>query len=209
MTNLTINLNCDNQDQPLGSSGVNWVEVSLANDFLVFTNGSDTVIDGAAIPSSFQLSQAGVVLNGSEQIIPHYLLADISDNLLKEVTLMSNGDNQYVVAFDFDGTTTSEPVLEAWDNANMDTVASACLGSGSPSSSWLRGITTTTASPGALWSGFRLAGSSDSHFLWLNDEAGALAVPTTLYCNLYMVVPTSQVAGGAETPILVCKYTTV
>ena len=208
MTNLQIAINCDTTDSPYGTSAVEWVDIALASDFLIFSNGSDTVKDGEAIPSSFQLSQAGVVLTGAEIIVPHYLLADISANELKESTLMGKLNKRYVLAFDFDGITTSEPVLEAWDNSDMDSTESASLGSGTPSSSWLHGITTTDALPEDSWVGYRLAGSSDSHFLWLNNQNGALNAPGTLYCNLYIAVPATQVAGGSETPILVCKFCT-
>jgi len=209
MTNLIIAINHDSQDLPYGSSGVDWVDVSVGNDSLIFTAGSDTVKDGEAIPSSFQLSTAGVVLTGSDITVPHYLLADVSDNQLKEVFNMGNGDKRYVLAFNFDGITTSEPVLEVWDNSSMDSVDNVCLGSGTPSTSWLRGITTTDALPGASWTGSRLAGSSDGHYLWLNNLAGALTVAKTLYCNLYMVVSGLHTTGGAETPVICVKWTTV
>lgn len=208
MTTLTIALNCSAQDVIYGSSGVEWVDISTANDFLIFTAGNDVVKDGEPIPSSFQLSQAGVVLTGSDILISHYLLADLSDNELKESTLMGTGNHRYVLALDFDGITTSEPVLEIWDNADMDSTDLACLGAGTPASSWFRGITTTDALPGVGWSGSRLAGSSDGHFLWLNNQNGALAVATTLYCNLFMQIPSTQTTGGAEVPVIVVKYCT-
>ena len=209
MTTLTIALNVDSTDLPYGSSGIDWVDISTANDYLIFTAGSDTVANGEAIPSSFQLSCAGTILGtGVDVNIAHYLLADISDNELKESILMGTGNNRYVLAFDFDGATTSEPVLEIWDDDNQDTIDSVALGSGTPSLSWFRGITTTDAAPGASWTGYRLAGSSDGHFLWLNNENGALTVAGTLYCNLYMTIPLTQTTGGAETPIICIKYTT-
>jgi hypothetical protein len=88
----------------------------------------------------------------------------------------------------------------------MDTIDLTCLGAGTASSSWFHGITTTDALPGALWTGSRLAGSSDGHFLWLNNEAGALTEAKTLYCNLYMEIPSTQTNGGHEEPIMVVKY---
>ena len=209
-TALKIYVNNDTQDLPLGTSGIVFTEVATANDSLIFSAGSDTVIDGAAIPSSFQLSCAGVFLTGVATLVAHYFLSDISANQLKEIHLMGQQNKRYVVAFDFDGATTSEPVLEAWDNSNMLTVLATSLGAGTASNSWLHGITTTDApGPGPVWTGSTLAGSSAGHFLWLNNENGALVGADTLYCNLYMQIPASQVAGGAETPVLICKYTTV
>jgi hypothetical protein len=209
MTTLLIHLNTSNQDLPLGSSGIEWTEISAANDILIFSAGSDVVADGEAIPSSFQLSCAGVLIDGTEIVVPHYLLADISEAVLKEAVLMGNIDGRYVLALDFDGETTSEPVLEVWDSSALSTVNLACLGAGTPSSSWFKGITTTGATPGADWVGSALAGSSDNHFLWLNNENGALTVAGTLYCNLKIVIPASQVASGSMNPVIVCKFTTV
>lgn len=208
-TNLNIWVNNDlDDDSPLGSSGVAWVQVTPGSDKLIFTKGSPVVANGQPIPSSFQLSSAGMILNGTQQTVPHYILAHLGTNLLYEVYLMGSGNFRYVMAFDFNGATTSEPVLEAWDDSNLNTVNDVSLGNGTPSNSWLFGVTTTASLPGVSWSGSALAGSSDGHFLWLNNQTGALTGATTLYCTLKMVIPASQVNGGAETPVLVCKYTT-
>ena len=208
MTTCTIALNCDTQDLALGTGGVDWVEMSLGNDSLIITNGSDVIADGEPIPSQTDLNQAGLILTGVEQIVSKYLLADISENELKAVHNMGNQNKRYVMAFDFDGATTSEPILEAWDDVSMQTYDNLCLGAGTATNSWLRGITTTSALPGTNWIGSRLAGSADGHFLWLNNQAGALSVAKTLYCNLKMVIPATATESGAETPILVVKYTT-
>ena len=207
MANLIIALNHDTDDQEYGTSGVDWVDVNTDNDSLIMTAGSNVVKDGETIPSSSDLNQAGVVLTGAQQIVDLYLLADIDANELKEVFNMGNQNKRYVVAFDFDGETASEPVLEAWDDVDMDSVDSASLGAGTPNSSWLRGITTTDGLPGVDWVGSRLAGAGDGNFLWLNDENGPLTVADTLYCNLKLVIPSTQANGGADTPIIVCKYT--
>lgn len=208
MSNVIVAVNHDTQDQPYGSSGVNWVDVNLDNDTLIFTGGSDVIADGESIPSASQLTQAGVLLDGTEKTISKYLLADLSANQLKEIFNMGNQNKRYVVAFVFDGPTASEPVLEAWDDDDMDTVDNVSLGGGVPSGSWIRGVVTTDALPGANWTGNRLAGASDGHFLWLNNQAGPLTAAKTLYCNLKLVIPATQTAGLAETPILVVKYTT-
>lgn len=207
MANLVIKVNHDTQDQPVGASGVDWVAVNTDNDYFIMTSGSDVVKDGEPIPSASELTQAGIVLNGIEQIIDLYLLADISANELKEIHNMGNQDKRYVLAFDFDGATASEPVLEAWDDSDMDSIDSSILGSGVASSSWLRGVTTTDGLPGSNWTGSRLAGASDGHFLWLNNQNGALSGADILYCNLKLIVPSTQNTAVAGTPVLVCKYT--
>jgi len=206
MTTLTIAFNHTNTDQayPTGT----WVTVTAGTDYLIFTNGSAAVADGQAIPSSFQLSSAGMVLTGVQQIVPHYIFANVGGNILNECYLMGSGNKRYVLAFVFSGATTSEPVLEAWDNTSMNSFNDVSLGSGTPSNSWLHGIQTTSGLPGASWTGSPLAGSSNGNFLWLNNQNGALSGAGTLYCQLQMIIPSTQTAGGAETPILVCKYTT-
>lgn len=207
-TNVIIAVNHSTEDEPYGSQGIDWTQVSLANDTLIFTGGSDVIADGQPIPSASELTQAGILLDGTEKIISKYLLADISANQLKEIYNMGNKNKQYVLAFDFDGPTASEPVLEAWDNNDMASIDNVCLGGGSPSSSWLRCVVTTNSSPGDDWTGVRMAGASDGHFLWLNNQDGALSQAKTLYCNLKLIVPAAQVVGLAETPILTLKYCT-
>lgn len=208
MTNLIIALNADTQDLAYNSSSVDWVDVDLDNDSLIFTGGSDVVKDGEPIPSASELTQAGILLTGSQQTVALHLLADISANELKEIHNMGDQDKRYVMAFDFDGPTASEPVLEAWDNDSLNSINNVSLGAGVATSSWLRGVVTTDGLPGASWTGQRLAGASDGHFLKLNNDNGALSVAKTLYCNLKLVIPAVQTVGVAETPVLVCKYTT-
>lgn len=208
MTNLIIALNADTQDLAYNSSGVDWVDVDLDNDSLIFTGGSDVVKDGDPIPSASELTQAGILLTGSQQTVALHLLADISANELKEIHNMGDQDKRYVMAFDFDGPTASEPVLEAWDNDSLNSINNVSLGAGVATSSWLRGVVTTDGLPGASWTGQRLAGASDGHFLKLNNDNGALSVAKTLYCNLKLVIPAVQTAGINETPILICKYAT-
>lgn len=210
---LTVNVNCDTQDLPLGTSGVDWVEMNLVQDSLIFSAGSNVVKDGEPNPSSSDLTQAGTVLTASAQVVAHTFLNDISAALLKEIHNAGNNNKRYVFCFEFDAATASEPVLEMWDDSDMDTFDIYSLGEGVANDSWWWGITTTSALPGANWlgttptAGSKLAGSSDGHFLWLNDEAGALTGATNLYCNLKIVVPASFATGANETPILVVKYT--
>ena len=208
MTLLSIHANVDTQDEILGASAVDWVEISPDNDEIILTKGNPTVADGQPIPSSFERSQAGMVLDGTNQTVEVYLLADLSANILKEIHNMGNQDKRYVLAFDFDGITTSEPVLEAWDNVSMNSTNNATLGSGTPSSSWLKGVVTTDGLPGVDWTGSRLAGSGAGNFLYLHGGNGALSGAKTLYCNLKLDIPSTQTGSGAEVPILVVKYTT-
>ena len=206
---LDIYINHSNTDAPLLTSGIDWVEVDSDNDTIIVSNGSDVVADGEATPGESALNSAGLVLDGTEQTFEHYFLDDASAVELKEIFLMGEGNNRYVMAFDFDASTASEPVLEVWDDITMQTVNSVVLGSGTPSASWMKGITTTDALPGVDWVGTTLAGSSDNHFLYLNNENGALTGADTLYCNLKIVVPASQTDAGVTTPVVVIKWASV
>lgn len=206
MANLDIWVNVSNTDSVLVTSGVNWILFSSGNDKIVFTAGSDEVADGEDAPTQQELISAGVRLTGSEIILDDYLFLDASANELFDIPLMGNLDKQYVLAFDFDDATASEPVLEVWDDINFLTATNTMLGGGSASQSFIRGITTTFNSPGTDWTGNRLAGSGANNFLYLNDQNGALTGASILYCNLKVVVPASQTTGFSANPVFVVKY---
>lgn len=205
---LTIYVNTDTQDFPLGTSGVEFTEFSQENDRLIFSGGSTEVDDGEDLPTDSELISAGVQITGSQIIVDRYFLEDISDTELKEIFNMGNQDKRYTLAFEFDAETASEPVLEVYDDDNLNTITSTFLGGGTPSSSFLRGITTTSGSPGSNWisGATRMAGSGSGNFLYLNDQNGALTGASNLYCNLAVVVPASQTAGLSAEPVLVVKW---
>jgi hypothetical protein len=85
---LTIYANTGSSDVALAYSGSDWVEIDSINDVIIFTEGNDTVKDGEPIPSNTQLNSAAPLLTGVEQTVSKYMLADASDNLLKEITNM-------------------------------------------------------------------------------------------------------------------------
>ena len=205
---LKVYINCDTQDEVLGTSGVDWVEFAEGSDQIIFTNGNTEVQDGADIPSQAELISAGIILTGSEIIMDDYLLQDTSENILKSINNMGNVNKSYVIAFDFDAITASEPQFEVYDDVNLNSADGAMLGSGTPSSSFIRGITTTTSPPGTDWitGATRMAGSSDGNFLYLNDQNGFLTAPGTLYANLCVVIPASQTTGFSASPVFVCKW---
>lgn len=204
MTTLSIYTNNTATDQayPTGT----WNPITLGADYFIFSASSS--LAGSSIPSSFQLSSAGILLNGTQQTIPYYYLAHPGGPNTYAIPLMGPNNKQHVMAFVFNGATTSEPVLEVWDNSGLSTTNDVSLGSGTPSNSWFYGITTTSGLPGVNWTGSPLAGSGNGNFLWLNNQNGALTGAGVLYCNLQLIVPATQTQGGAETPVLVVKYTT-
>ena len=205
---LQVYCNTDSQDEPLNTSGVSWDLFSEGNDELLFTAGNTEVQDGADIPTQGELISSGVILTGSQIILDTYLFQDASANLLSSIDNMGNVDKQYVLAFDFSTVTASEPIFEVWDDDNLNSANGAFLGSGTPSASFVRGITTTSASPGSNWitSGTRMAGNTDGNFLNLNDDAGFLTEAKTLYCNLAIVIPASQVDGFSANAVYVVKW---
>jgi len=205
---LKTYINVDAQDEVLNTSGVDWVEFAELSDQLIFTNGNTEVIDGADIPTQGELISAGIILDGLQVILDTYLLQDTSENLLKSINNMGNLNKSYVIAFEFDDLTASEPVFEVYDDENLNSADGAMLGSGTPSSSFVRGITTTTSPPGTNWvtGATRMAGSSDGNFLYLNDQNGFLTTASTLYCNLAIVIPASQTTGFSNNPVFVCKW---
>jgi len=209
MTELDIYVNTGEVDSPLGVG--EFIEIDTDNDEIIISGGSDTVKDGEAISSETQLNDAGLLLIQPriEQTYDKYFLADSDANLLKQIHNMGAGNYRYVMAFDFDGSSVSEPVLELWDDSDLDSIDSIPLGSGVASSSWFRGITTTDALPGASWTGSRLAGSADGNFLWLNNENGALSGADTLYAQLKCVIPSTQLESGASVPVVAVKYATI
>jgi len=203
---LIIYVNCDTQDEPLNTTGVDWVEFAEGIDQIIFSGGSDVVADGEPIPSQNELIQAGVILTGSEIILDDYFLSDISDNEIKQIFNMGNQDKRYVLAFDFDAATASEPTFEAYDDDSLETISSTILGSGTPSLSFIRGITTTDGSPGTNWVGSKLAGLGSGNFLYLNNQNGALTGAATLYAQLKIVIPATQTIGFSANPVFVVKW---
>jgi hypothetical protein len=82
------------------------------------------------------------------------------------------------------------------------------LGEGVANDSLFRGITTTSGLPGAGWTGKRMAGSSDNHFLYLNDGSGALSAAQDCYFNLRCTIPMNFLSAASETPVWCIRYTT-
>jgi len=204
---LKIYANIGSGDLARDESGSDFTEMNLANDKLIFSAGSDTVKDGEPIPTVQQLNSAAILITTIDVEVAHFFLADFSENELKEIHLAGNQNKQYVFCAAFDAPTASEPILEIWDDQDCDSIDGYFLGESVANSSFFRGITTTDGLPGEDWTGKRLAGSSDNHFLWLNNGSGALSVAKDLYWNLRITVPASFSSAAAETPCIVIKWT--
>lgn len=208
-TAMTLYINHSIDDQPYGSSGIDWLTVDPNNDYFIFSAGSAIVADEESIPNETDLNRSAVQLSDiSDVIVGKYFLADTSENKLKEVKLAGNQNKQYVFCASFDGATASEPQLEAWDDDDMDSYNDVALGNGSPSVSWYRAICTTLGSAGVDWTGIRLAGSESSNIVLLNNGNGALGIATDLYFQFKIVIPAGHDIPATHTPILVITYTT-
>jgi len=211
MTNLIVAVNNDTQDLEYGSSGVNWIDLAfianLSADTLVFSEGSDTVDDGEAIPSQSDYNQAGTILHPTNDVeVAKCLLADASAGLLREIFNFAD-NKRYVFCASFDGATASEPVLELWDDVNLNSRDLNSLGLGVAGDSWWKGAVTTDGLPGASWAGTPLAGNADGYFLWLNNENGVLGSGGgELYFNLKIVIPGGLEVSGLEQPVMAIKY---
>lgn len=209
MTSLTLYINNTIQESPLGTSGADWIEVNPTYDSFIFTEGGPGVADGDDTPTDEELNRAAVQLSESVAVVvPEYLLLDVSENILKEIKNAGNQEKRYAFCCYFDGATASEPQLEAWDNASVNSYADPGLGNGVPASSWYKGICTTTDTPAADWVGTPLAGLGASNVLPLNDGNGALSGAGELYFNLKIVIPGGYVTPAVHTPIIMCTFTT-
>jgi hypothetical protein len=206
---MKIYVNVSTNDLPYSTNPGDYVEVNLTLDRFIFSYGSAAVADGQPIPSTQELNSAGVLITTSDVEVPHFFLADASAGVLKEIHNAGNQNKQHVFCVSFDDATNSEPILELWDNNDIDTIANYSLGAGVANNSFFRGIRTTGGLPGGGWTGFRLAGSAVNHFLWLKNGTGAGldSGGEDLYFNLRITVPANYANAALETPVFAIKYT--
>lgn len=205
---LQIYANVGADDIARGDSGADFLLLNLTNDKIIMSAGSVYVADLEPIPTTEQLNSAAMPILTSDNECPHFFIADASENELREIFNAGNKNKRYVFCAAFDAATASEPILELWDDSTLQTIQDYSLGEGVANDSFYRGITTTSALPGAGWTGKRLAGSSDNHFLFLNDGSGALSAATDLYFNLRCTIPANFSNAFSETPVWVVRYTT-
>lgn len=213
MTNLTFLVNKTSTDDTLENHPENF-EAVADDDVLLFSAGSAAVADGQpAPPTTPHLNQAATLLDPiNPTVVAHYLLEDMSAYLLKEIFLAGKVNKQYVFCASFDGPTASEPILEAWDDVDMDTIALLTLGANTPGNSWYNAICTTVTPPGASWSR-PLAGDGSPNSVLLNGGMGPLDTPGTgltndLYFNFYVEIPGGIIEASTANPILAIIYTT-
>jgi len=205
---LKIYANVGADDLARDVSGADFLELNLTNDKIIMSAGSVYVADLEPIPTTEQLNSAAMPILSTDNEVPYFFVADASENELRQIFNAGNQNKRYVFCAAFDAATASEPILELWDDSTLQTIQDYSLGEGVANDSFYRGITTTSALPGAGWTGKRLAGSSDNHFLFLNDGSGALSAAQDCYFNLRCTIPMNFLNAFSETPVWVVRYTT-
>jgi len=204
-TNLTVKCNTTGND---ATDAGNFVTLDLSNDKLIWSDGSAAVADGQDTPSDAELNEAAPLVPSSlEYEIPYLFVLDYSatGQELKLMDLAGSGNYRYVLRFEFDGPTATEPTLEAWDDSDHDSNDYECLGAGNGADSYIHVVRTTDGSPGSDWSGTAIAGASNKSNM--NGGGGALGSGShTIYYNCKIIIPVGA-TPAAETPVLTCRYT--
>lgn len=204
-TSLTIKCNTTANDD---STAGNFVTLDLTNDKLIWSDGSSAVADGQDTPSDAELNEAApLVPTGSAYEVPYLFLLDYSatGQELKLVNLAGSDNNRYVLRFEFDNATATEPTLEAWDDSDHDSNDLECLGAGTGADSYIHVIRTTDGAPGSAWTGTPISGASNKSNM--NGGAGALGSGShTIYYNCRIEIPVGA-TPASESPILTCRYT--
>jgi hypothetical protein len=209
MTNLVFRINNTVNDVAYGSmeSGDDYYIDVASDDILLFTNGSDIVKDGELLPSEEDINRAATLLSlVSPVTVAKYILEDISEARLREAKL-AGLNKRYAFCVSFDGPTATEPQLEAWDNASLNSILSVCLGAGTANSSWYKAICTTDALPGVR-TYVNLAGAGTSNVVKLNAGNGALSGAKDLYFNFKVIIPATPIDPAQYLPVLLITYTT-
>lgn len=212
-TLMTFYVNIEDPTVPRSLDPTKYLEVDLTHDYLIWTEGSDKVKDKMTHePTIDELNEAASVISETEDVIVRKcLLMDYSHyggfftrEVKKNTENPYNDNYRYVFCFRFDGATATEPRLEAWDNANHNSINKKVLGEGNPLLSFVKSVCTTYQEPGNLWSGVPLAGNDN--YLLLNGGAGALEEAKDLYANLKIIIPANYSSPAAETFVLTIRY---
>lgn len=216
-TDLTVLVNYVDSAVSYETTPADYIAMDLDNDYLIWTEGDATVKDLMTHePIASELNTAATRIDPDDpKEVAKCLLMDYSHDVggayYTHLVKGMNENKRYVFAFSFDGATASEPQLEAWDDSDHDSANNHVLGNGTPASSFIKGVCTTSSLPGASWAGSAIAGASN--VLQLNDGNGALSALASgetsqeLYCNLKIRIPAAYATPASETFILTIRYT--
>lgn len=225
LANSGINLTKNVPYSGVGSDPTLYIELDLANDKLIWSDGSTRVAHGSGIPSNAELNEAAPVITTVEYEVPKLFFADANVNTIWEIPLAGIsgspicGSGRYVLCFEFDKDTASIPQLEAWDDVSHTTINLGTLGDGSPSKSWFRAICTTETQPSSGWENF--AGTTSGVFLagsgiYVGPPAsGRLKLSSSVlpasggqcYANIAVVIPANFDRAISDSGVLTCRYT--
>ena len=185
--------------------------LDLDHDYLIWTAGSDVVVDGMTHePTQSELTGASPIIDPAVDVqVPLCLQMDYShDGGIYTHSVKGMGDNlRYVFLFNFTGSVASEPQLEAWDDSTLTTVTKNVLGAGTPANSMVKAVCTTVSLPGSNWLGTAIAGSGSTRVVPLNGGAGAyVGGSAQLYANIKIVIPANYPTPAIETFTLAIRY---
>lgn len=218
-TAANILINYVDADVNYATTPADYIEMDLTNDYLIWTEGDDTVKDLMTHePTADELNAAASIIDESTtKTVNLCLLFDYSHDAggaYYTHKVIGMGENKrYVFAASFDGSTASEPRLEAWDDDNHDSTDKHVLGAGTPANSMVKAICTTQSSPGAGWAGTAIAGNGAGRYINLNAGNGALAAlgsaetSQELYWNQKIVIPAAYATPAVEEFVTCVRYT--
>lgn len=205
---VTFVWNSSQNDTPnlggaLGDS--NWKIFDPINDRFSFLSEETSDQDPNTSKGVFIIPESG------SKEVPRQFVNDYSESKWDRVWLGGSnansgggGNYRYAYGLYFDGTTSSAPILQAWDSTSHETFDLEVLGSGTPQNSMIRAVVTTNGAPGDSWPGTPLAGGGGANTIAL--DTGAIMASKMLYWNMRLLVP-STASPFAVNPVL-CVYLT-
>lgn len=189
-----------------GASGnSNWNPVDPINDGIAFLGSSTNDGDSNSSKDTFVIPESG------NKEIPRQFINDYSESKWKRVWLSGSdadqgggGNYRYAYGAYIDGTSSSSPILCAYDSTSHNSFNSEVLGSGTPANSMIRGVVTTNSAPGASWAGTPLAGDGGGNTIAL--DTGPITDSKMVYWNMRLLVPSTANPFSAE-PVLSLYFT--
>lgn len=205
-TTMNFRVNYVNADHDYANYNSDYILVDFDYDYLIW---SDSLADLMTHePTAEELNAAATIIDEDVDItVAKCLLMDYSHDVggsyYTHLIKGMSENKRYVFGFCFNGATATIPRLEAWDDETHSTADKNVLGIGTPANSFVKAVKTTSALPGAGWSGTPIAGGSN--YLELDDAV--LTAAKDLYANIKIVIPAAYATPAAETFVLTCRYT--
>ena len=189
-----------------GASGdSNWEIFDSINDKLAFLGSDTDDLDANTSKSVVSIPESG------SQEAPRTFVDNYKESRWDRIWLAGSnadqgggGNYRYSLGFYIDGTTSSAPVLQAWDSTSHSSYNLQVLGSGTPNNSMIRAISTTNGVPGNEWAGTPLAGDGGANTVTLTT--GAVGSSQMVYFNLRLLIPSTATAFSEE-PVLTLYFT--